>query len=334
MPYQTPSRRKVAVRKVADRLAGAGKVVLTTHMNPDADGLGSGIALAAWLRDRGAKAWFVTPTPFPDRYGFLLPTPEWLLPAGSPEAAQACAAADLAVVVDASDPTRLGRVKPMIEQRPMLVVDHHLTPDRPIPGERLVDSTACATAELVYDILLAAGACWTPVIDNALYAAIVDDTGSFAYSNVTPACHRMTAELVERGVDVGEMHRRLYGSTELRRLRLLRECLGELHAEDGLSWITVPCQAYRDLGATSDDIAGLIDYPRSLKGVEVALLFRTIDDGATKVSFRSTGSVDVDGIARGFGGGGHAKAAGALVRRPLEAVRAEVVAAARTLVRG
>ena len=334
MPYQTPSRRQEAARRAAARLAGVARVVLTTHMNPDADGMGSGIALAAWLRDRGAESWFVPPTPLPERYRFLLPAEEWLLPANSDDAAQACATADLVVVVDASDPPRLGRVKPMVEGRPILVVDHHITPDRPIAGERLVDSRACATAELVYDILLAGGARWTAAIDNALYAAIVDDTGSFAYSNVTPECHLIAAELVGRGVDVGSMHRRLYGSMELRRLRLLRECLGELQAEDGLSWITVPSRSYRDLGATSGDLEGLVDYPRALKGVEVAMLFRTTDEGATKVSFRSTGSVDVDGIARSFGGGGHAKAAGALVPRPLEEVRAEVVAAARALVRG
>lgn len=334
MQYQTPSHRKEAARRVAQRLAGATTVVLTTHMNPDADGLGSGIALAAWLRDQGVTSWLVTPTPFPARYRFLLPSPEWLLPAGSPEAKVACATTDLAVVVDAGDLARLGRVKPMLEDRPMLVVDHHLPAGRPIPGERLVDSRACATAELVYDIVLAGGARWTPAIDNAIYAGIVDDTGSFAYSNVTPRSHRLTAELVERGVDVGEMHRRLYEMIGLRRLLLLRECLGELQAEDGLSWITVPDQAYRDLGANSDDIEGLVDYPRSLKGVEVAMLFRATTEGATKVSFRSNGSVDVDGIARSFGGGGHAKAAGAHVRRPLREVRAEVVAAARTLVRG
>ncbi len=333
MPYQTPSRRHEAARSAAARLAGAARVVLTTHMNPDADGVGSAIALAAWVRDQGAEGWFVPPTPVPERYRFLVPTAAWLLPAPSPEAARACAAADLVVVVDACDPTRLGRVKPMVEGRPTLVVDHHITPDRPIAGGGLIDRTAAATAELVYDILLAGGAQWTPAIDRALYAAIVDDTGSFAYSNVTPRCHLIAAELVERGVNVAALHRRMYGSMELRRLRLLRACLGELEAEDGLSWITVPHRVYRDLKATSEDLEGLVDYPRALKGVEVALLFRTTDDGATKVSFRSSGSVDVDGIARSFGGGGHAKAAGALVPRPLEEVRAEVVAAARALLR-
>ena len=334
MRYQTPSHRSEAARRVAERLSDAATVVLTTHMSPDADGVGSAVALAAWLRDRGARSWLVTPTPFPERYGFLLPAREWLLPAGSADAREACATADLVVVVDASDPARLGRVRPMVKQRPTLVVDHHLAPARPIAGERLVDSTACATAELVYDILLAGGARWTRAIDDALYAAIADDTGSFSYSNVTPASHRIAAELVARGVEVGEMHRRMYGSIELRRLLLLRECLGELRAEEGLSWITVPRRAYRELGATSDDMEGLVDYPRSLKGVEIAMLFRTTNDGETKVSFRSAGSVDVDGIARSFGGGGHAKAAGALVRRPVEEVRAEVVAAARTLVQG
>ncbi len=318
---------------MASRLARANNIVLTTHMNPDADGAGSAVALLAWLRDRGAEGWFVPPTPLPERYRFLLPEESWHLPARSADAARACAAADLVVVVDAGDLRRLGRVKPMVEGRPTVVIDHHTTPTRPIPGDRLVDTGACATAELVYDILMAAGARWTPAIDTALYTAIVDDTGSFAYSNVTPDTHLLAAELVQRGVDVAGIHRQLFESMDVRRLKLLRECLGELRAEGGLSWITVPDQAYRDLKATSDDLEGLVNYPRAIKGVEVAMLFRTTNDGATKVSFRSNGLVDVDGIARSFGGGGHAKAAGALVSRPLEEVRADVVNAARALVR-
>ncbi len=318
---------------MASRLARANNIVLTTHMNPDADGAGSAVALLAWLRDRGAEGWFVPPTPLPERYRFLLPEESWHLPARSADAARACAAADLVVVVDAGDLRRLGRVKPMVEGRPTVVIDHHTTPTRPIPGDRLVDTGACATAELVYDILMAAGARWTPAIDNALYTAIVDDTGSFAYSNVTPDTHLLAAELVQRGVDVAGIHRQLFESMDVRRLKLLRECLGELRAESGLSWITVPDQAYRDLKATSGDLEGLVNYPRAIKGVEVAMLFRTTNDGATKVSFRSNGLVDVDGIARSFGGGGHAKAAGALVSRPLEEVRADVVNAARALVR-
>ena len=318
---------------MASRLARANNIVLTTHMNPDADGAGSAVALLAWLRDRGAEGWFVPPTPLPERYRFLLPEESWHLPARSADAARACAASDLVVVVDAGDLRRLGRVKPMVEGRPTVVIDHHTTPTRPIPGDRLVDTGACATAELVYDILMAAGARWTPAIDTALYTAIVDDTGSFAYSNVTPDTHLLAAELVQRGVDVAGIHRQLFESMDVRRLKLLRECLGELRAEGGLSWITVPDQAYRDLKATSGDLEGLVNYPRAIKGVEVAMLFRTTNDGATKVSFRSNGLVDVDGIARSFGGGGHAKAAGALVSRPLEEVRADVVNAARALVR-
>ncbi len=330
--YRTPAHRREPARRLAARLADARRVVLTTHVSPDADGLGSGLALLAWLRDRGAQGWLVPPTPFPERYRFLFPDEGWLLRANSAEAARACATADSVVAVDVADLSRLGRVKPMVEGRPILVIDHHTAPARPIPGDRLVDVGACATAELVYDVLLAAGARWTPAIDRALYAAIVDDTGSFAYSNVTSDTHLVAADLVGRGVDASAVHRALYASVELRRMRLLRECLGELRAESGLAWITVPHRAYRELGATPADVEGLVDYPRALKGVEVAILFRTAKDGGTKVSFRSNGAVDVDGIARGFGGGGHAKAAGALVARPMEEVRAEVVDAARALV--
>lgn len=309
---------------------------MSTHLNADGDGAGSEVALAAWLRDRGAKAWIVNPTPFPDRFGFLMPVSGWALEAGSPEAREACAYADLAVVLDTGEVPRLGRVKPMIETLPTVVIDHHPPGDRSIEGTKLIDPRASATGELVYDLIAAAGAHWTPVTDVAIYVAIMTDTGSFRFSNATADCHRIVAELVERGVDPEQVHRRVYGVLEPRGLRLLQASLGELELDErgSVAWMTVPLEAYRSLGATPDDLEGLVDYPRSLKGIEVGILFRALEDGATKVSLRSNGSVDVNDVARRFGGGGHVKAAGALVARPLEEVRSEVVAATLDAVSG
>ena len=139
---------------------------------------------------------------------------------------------------------------------------------------------------------------------------------------------------MEHGADPEVLFRLSYGSAPLRKLRLLRAALGELEVDlqGGVAWMTVPTEAYESLGATTDDIEGLVDYPRDIQGVEVGLLFRETVRGATKVSFRSNGVVDVNAVARQFGGGGHVKASGALVERPLGEVREEVLNAVRDAV--
>ena len=163
--------------------------------------------------------------------------------------------------------------------------------------------------------------------------AVLTDTGSFRFSNTTQASHRVIADLIERGADAEDLYRRVYGASPLRRLLLLRASLQtlELDADVGVAWMTVPQEAFDELAATAEDLEGLVDYPRSVEGAEVGVLFRSAATG-TKVSFRSNGLVDVNLLARQFGGGGHVRASGALLDRKLpEAVEA-VVAAARQAV--
>src|SRR5262245_35783861 len=192
--YRTPSHRKRAVRQALDALRGSRRAVLTTHLNADGDGAGSQIALAAWMRSLGARPRIINPTPFPDMYRFLVPEDGLILEASSADARDACAEADLAVVVDTGEVPRIGRVKPMIEGVPIVVIDHHQPGEQPIGGVSLRDSDACATGELVYDVVLASGGPWPEATRNAIYVAIMTDTGSFRFSNSSPNCHRIVAD--------------------------------------------------------------------------------------------------------------------------------------------
>lgn len=342
--YRTPQARRSAVAEVLGTLEKSDRVILTTHMNADGDGTGCEVALAAWLRHRGAEAWIVNPTPYPDMYRFLVPDSSWVVSAGSQLAVELCAGADLAVVLDTGEIPRLGRVKPMIDPLLKVVVDHHQPGDQPIPGVALRDASACATGELVYDLVLASSgeggtpprhtSPWPQATLDGLYVAILTDTGSFRFSNSTPSCHRVAAELIERGANPEALHRQAYGASPLRSFRLLQASLGTLEVDEGgrVAWMTVPPDAFERLGAEADDLEGLVDYPRNVEGVEVGLLFRQASDGSTKISFRSNGEVDVNALARQFGGGGHVRAAGARVDRPLEEVRPAVVRATREAV--
>jgi len=333
--YETPSRRRAPIAAAMEALRSSRRAILTTHLNADGDGAGSEAALVSWLRSNGNEAFIVNPTLFPDRYRFLLEGegPGWILPAGSAEAQARCARADLAVVLDTGEVHRIGRVKPMIDHLNTVIVDHHPPGDQPIGGVSLRDPSACATGELVYDLMLAAGGPWTRPVLEGIYIAILTDTGSFRFSNSTPASHLVAADLIERGAEPERLHARAYGAAPLRKLMLLRASLDtlEVDAEHGIAWMTVPEDAYRELGGLPEDLEGLVDYPRSIEGIAVGLLFRKTTNG-TKISFRSTGTIDVNSLARTFGGGGHVRASGALVDGLPEAVLPRVLAATRQAV--
>ncbi len=347
--YRPDPARLPHLERVLERLRCATRVVLTTHLNADGDGAGSQVAALELLRHQGVEGRIVNPTPFPDLFRFLLPGEEetpadgggiplrhpLVLPAGSPEAGTWCREADLVLVLDTGEVPRIGRVKPMVEHLPHLVVDHHPEGDRALPGEAWREVGASATGEMVFDLIHHAGGPWTRPAVEGLYTAILTDTGSFRFSNATPTAHRVTAELVARGASPDHLHTRIYGAAPLRRYRLLEAALATLdRTPDGrVSWMTVPDDAFRKLGCDAADLEGLTDYPRTLAGTEVALLFREVDDGI-KISLRSNGRVDVNRIARTLGGGGHVRASGALVQGDLEKVRVRVVAAVESAVAG
>jgi len=335
MSYRTPNPRLGPVETILKTLQGAERIVLTTHINADGDGAGSEVALAAWLSARGKKVWIINPTPFPDTLKFLLPDGDWALDSGSSRAKDVVGEADLAVVLDTAEVPRIGPVMELFLDLPKIVIDHHPPGPNPIPGEFLVDPEACATGELIFDLVEKAGGPWPREAIQGLYVALLSDTGSFRFGNTTPATHRIVASLLEKGANPEGLYRRVYGNVPLRKLRLLQASLSDLEVdpEGDLAWMTVPSESFEALGATADDIEGLVDFPRDIKGVEVGLLFRETARGATKISFRSNGEVDVNALARRFGGGGHVKASGALVERSLPLVRAEVLDAVREAIR-
>ena len=334
MTYQPAEARFEAIDSVLTALSGKETAVLTTHINADGDGCGSEIALAAWLRASGTEAFIVNPTPVPQSFRFLVPDETWVVDSTSAQAQELCDGADIAVVLDTGEVPRIGRVRPLIDGLPTVVMDHHPSGDRMIEGVSFRDSSASATGELVFDLIHRAGGPWSEIGDLAMYVAIMTDTGSFRFSNTTPTSLRIAAELVGRGVDPDETYRRIYGAVPRRRFHLLESSLAllEVDEEAGIAWMTVPADQFDALGAIPDDLEGMVDYPRSVEGVEVGLLFRQIPRKGIKVSFRSNGAVNVNTLARQFGGGGHIRAAGALIEGRMDQVREDVTHATREAV--
>ncbi len=328
MSYEIPAHRHKPIVAALSAVDRAKRVILTTHLNGDGDGAGCEAALLALFLELGAQAWIINPTPFPELFRFLVPDPSRILDVDEPEARRRCSEADLCIVLDTGEASRIGRVLPLVESVPRLVIDHHPPGPDSLEGISLRDPAAAAAGELVFDLVQSKGGPWPRPLVEGIYVALLTDTGSFRHSNVTPGVHRIVAELVEKGANPERLYAQVYGQSPLRRFRLLAKTLDTLNVSpDGrMAWMTVPADAFRELGCNSEDLEGMVDIPRELEGVEVGLLFREVAEGSTKISFRSNGPADVNLLARSFGGGGHARASGALVEKGLDEARTQVLA--------
>jgi phosphoesterase RecJ-like protein len=331
MPITLSDDKRQAARDLAEVFRRGQRVCLTTHVNPDGDGLGSEVALLRLLRAQGVEAVVTNPTPTPPRLQFIFEdAPEADRTA---EAIKELRRADVIVVLDIADLGRLGSLGPVVEERGVTVacIDHHVSGGTLPDGPRYVDATAAATGELVFEIALANGWDVDQATAQALYVALMTDTGGFRFSNTRPRTLRIGADLLERGLHPEEIYSQVYASVPEGRPRLVGEALQTLMVDHdaGLAWITVPPGAIERHGLTADDLDGVVEYPRSIAGVRMALMFREIARGRIKISARSVGDVDVADFARRFGGGGHTKAAGLSVEGSLAAVQAQVLEAAR-----
>ncbi len=326
-----PGHRAAGARDVADTVLAAPRIVLTTHVNADGDGVGSEVALVHLLRDLGKTVAIANPTPIPDRYGFLLAP---IADADrSREPARALREAGLLVVVDISDLGRLGQLAELVRalQPPTACVDHHVSPGTLPAGPRLIDPAASATCELIADLAAIAGWSVTPDAARALYVGLLTDTGGFRFGNTTAQVLRTAAALLEVGVDPERVYEQVYATAPEGRIRLMAEVLQTLvvEPEAALAWVTVPEGAMERHGATPDDLDGVVEFARSVQGTRLALLFRSLANGRVKVSFRSVGDLDVAALAEQFGGGGHARASGASLDGTMDEVRSHVLTAAR-----
>jgi len=313
----------------ARALGAAGRVAVVGHVNPEPDCIGSTLGATLVLREAGVQAQPFNADSVPEYLRFLPGAGEIVraehLPGG----------VGVVLVVDSSDPERTGGLLRRIPPGARVVnVDHHQSNTR-FGDVNWVEPQASSAGEMVWRLAGALGACVTPAIAVNLLAAIMGDTGSFRFANASPSSLRVAAALVEAGARPDVVAGSLYGSKRPEELRLLVETLGTmgLCADGAVAWIDVTQAVLARAGMTLDDTEGFIEYPRSLRGVEVALAFKEAGPASTKVSLRSRGRVDVAALAGRFGGGGHRNAAGFTLAMPLGEARPLVLEAAAQAVR-
>jgi phosphoesterase RecJ-like protein len=244
---------------------------------------------------------------------------------------------DAIFVLDNSAPERLGRLRETIESSPApkVCIDHHPDPD-PLWQVRLIRETACATGEVVYDLIRGMGGEVTPEMATALYTAVVTDTGHFRFSNTTAATHRLAGKLMEHGVAADRIYQELFEQTSPSFARLLGASLASLEIVAGgaMGVFRITRELVRRCRAEGEDTSEIINEVLGIAGIRLAVLLKELPDGRTKVSFRSKGAIDVNHLARRFGGGGHRNASGAVLDEAMAAAEPRVLEQAMALVTG
>ncbi len=300
-----------------------GRALMLGHVHPDADVLGTLLAIGEALHARGWSVLSGGPHPAPGALSFLPGVERY-------EVLKALNGVfDVVVLTDCPNPDRTeGLIDAAKRAAPIVVnIDHH--PDNRRYGTtNWIDVGAAATGEMVYRLLSALHAPLTPSIATNLFTAVHTDTGSFRYSNVTPETFEIAAALTAAGAKPDVVSSALYERRAPDALRLLSEALGRVQvSNDGLiAWLALPGGVVPERFVESEE---LVNYPRSIGSVKVACLLRELGGGRVKVSLRAKGEVDVNKIAAAFGGGGHANAAGCTVSGPLDAVTRQILDAVR-----
>lgn len=310
------------------------RFILTTHTNPDLDALGSELALDEYLRSLGKEVSILNSDSVPRAFRFI--DPERRLRTFSPQQHQRkIQRAQVILVLDASGGwSRVGRIgEPLaVAANPpqggaiVVCVDHH--PDSvDFAHLGVVNTSASATAELIFDLIAQAGGAITPSIARWLYLAILTDTGSFRYPKTSPQTHRIAASLIEAGADPLELYKQIYEQCPLELVRLKGHVLNSLQvgADGQLVWCALDQATLKAYGVAPAGLDGFPGLGMQIGGVRVSLLCVELPRGRVKVSLRSDGSVAINGLATRWGGGGHPSAAGALVEGDLAQTTTQMV---------
>lgn len=300
--------------------------MVTTHTNPEGDALGSSLALALFLKQLGKNARVVTKDPIPYFLEFF---PEKSMIFQSPAIQEKY---DVICVCDCGDIARTGYFKNPLQgekipypSTEVINIDHHVT-NKGFGTVNWIEGEASATGEMIYDLIHAMKGTITPAIATAIYTTVITETGSFHYSNTTPKMFMIASECASKGIDVNQIAKGIFDTSSKGRLALLGKVLETLEvSSDGkVASVSVAGEMFKKTGTTSEDTESFVNYPRSIKGVDVAVLFREVSLTEYKVSLRAQQNLDVSEIAESFGGGGHKKAAGCTIQGSLKEVREKV----------
>ncbi len=317
------------MEQILKHIKASQRILVASHAEPDGDCLGSLVALGLALSKLEKTITLFNPSPIPAVYRFL-PGVDRIV-----TQIKTATAYDMAIILDCGDIDRVGDNSSVVEQIPLVVnIDHHVSNTR-FGNLQLIDTDACATAEIVYRLINALQIPFDKAMATSIYLGILTDTGSFRFSNTNPAAFEISKAMTDIGVEAHAVAQRVFGTYSLGRIKLLNMALNSIEISDNgkLSLMTVSRSMLNATGTSTEDIDGLINYARRIEDVKVAALIHEIKNGAGKfanmnryhVSLRSDNTVDVAKIAGKFGGGGHTSAAGFQIESTLVALKEKII---------
>jgi len=292
--------------------------MITSHIRPDGDGLGSGLALYWMLQSLGKDATVVLHDRVPPAY-MVLPGSDLVLVQPDVELLY-----DAAFVIECSDVERPGL--PGLRNQFVVNIDHHST-TVPFGDVNWIDSTAAAVGEMIYNLCKALGVEVTKEIAECIYTALLTDTGSFHFSNTTERTLKIASELVRRGVEPARISQALFYSNPFSKIRLLGLVLSSIERDESgrIAWVIMDRDMMYEADASEEDSDGIVNHALSIGEVEAVAFFKELSPGVYRVSLRSKGKNNVAKVAELFGGGGHRNAAGCRVEGDLEDVKRRVI---------
>ena len=305
----------ITMEQAAEKLMAAKKLLITAHVNPDGDAVGSVLGLSAFLRGRGKTVTVMIDDKLPKNLSFLPGYDRIVRPEEGKKAD-----AELLVILDTSL-DRIGEVAKAAEGLPVLNIDHHISNDG--KADFLYNDNRAAASEMIFEIVDHLGGDFTPEIATPLYTGMATDTGFFKFSNTRPETMRAAARLLEAGVRPEQVSESLEEKPE----SIVRGQAAALQTME-LSYGGRVAGLYldKDLATSLETTEGFIDFVRVIEGVEIAVLIKCMDENFCRVSVRSKG-IDVSKVAMKFGGGGHIRAAGFSVKKPLAEAKKDVLEA-------
>jgi phosphoesterase RecJ-like protein len=299
------------------------KFMITSHVRPDGDGLGSGLALYWMLRSLGKDVTVLLRDRVPPCY-MVLPGSDLVLV--SPDVTERY---DAAFVMECSDMDRPGL--PSLKDEFVVNIDHHST-TRAFGSINWIDSTAAAVGEMIYNLCKALGVDVTKEIAECIYTALLTDTGSFHFSNTTERTLKIASELVRRGVEPARISQAIFYSYPFSKVRLLGLALNTLERDESghIAWMTMTQEMVYEAGASEEDAEGIVNHALSVAEVDAVAFFKELSPRVYRISLRSKGRGNVARVAELFGGGGHRNAAGCRIEGDLPVIRRRVIEALQT----
>ncbi|MCF6270978.1 MAG: bifunctional oligoribonuclease/PAP phosphatase NrnA [Melioribacteraceae bacterium] len=316
------------IKNITNKINSNEYFIITTHVNPDGDAIGSELALARYLTLLGKNVKIINHSPTPDYLRFMLNSDNDILEFNKKFHSSLIINADVIFTLDINQLSRTKSLEGFIRKSNAIkiCIDHH-----PFPEDYaelgLLDTLSSSTGELIYYLIKQTGIKLNLDIALPLYVAIMTDTGSFKYERTTAKLHRIVAELLDAGVIPIKAHQEIYDQGSANRIQLLGRAFNSLviTGDGKLAYMKISLNDLKETNSKEEDVEGFVSYTLSIKGVEVGLFFFELDNGF-KISFRSAATIPVNKLAAEFGGGGHFFAAGArLENKNMEKTIPEVI---------